>query len=1295
MKTLRYLPSVIVALWASFNLFAQQGNMIGRQSQNVGMPVTPAPGRINIDGDLSDWDWSGRIWVFADTAVRSRYSVEAAAMWDADHLYLAAKWKDPTPMYNTIDPVADPSMGWKSDSWQIRVRSGDLVSHFTTWFYTPNETPVLQISYGKSANEAYGGASMLLTGSKGVSALKILNTDEKPGQKLPSRPAPGEAAMAYRADADGKGYVQELRIPWKLLFQQVPAIKAGMHLQIGNEFLWGDPSGKTWPVHRYADNMQEGQTTRQFYWEAFRVWGNADLLDHGHVPVREYVAQGARPAGVVPIRVVLPKQAARLTLAIENEKGTRIRALAGDIDPLDFKVSETATNRTVEVLWDCLDDFGRMAAPGAYRVLGLWHEGIGAEYDMSYYSPGTPPWETKDGTGGWGADHSAPFAVAACGDWVALGWAGAEGGSGILTLGPDGKKKWGDKRGSTALAMDARYVYGFAGDIWTGKAGISRFGKTDGSYQYFVVDGKPRPTFEVALADIFGGVTNVPGNVTGLAVTGSRLVLALSGKDKGALAILDANSAVLIKTISTSKATGIAAGRDGRCYAILDGKIVAVNLDSGAFAEIPTPGLALARAINVDEAGNIVALDCGPDSQAKAYSPEGKLVYTCGRRGGRPLSGLFDEQAMMRMSSLAVDGHGQVWVVENWDCPRRVSVWGRDGKLAKDYIGNTTYAAGGSYLHDEDPTLAYWGPVELKLDRKTLTSKVTQILWVADESKGEVFSLTTTGEPNPKIITSSASGKKITYLYAVGDPYNEGKKSHVVYMPRNGRWQPVAAVLKDRFWNDTNHDAQMQPGEITPGGGPVGGWWGTMIGRDLSIYTDGVMRYKPIGFTDDGAPIYGPAGMKKLADDKGEFLPIDDAGEVVVSSSSGYGALSYIRALDIQTGRELWRYPAPYYGVHGSHNAPMPKPGVISGALKLLGAAKVSDEVGSVFVHRNNIGQDHFFTQDGLYVGALFMDARMPADPLPEKETPGYPLDNTTLGEEPFNGWFGKQADGKYRLLRSGGQAGMIVVVKGLETLHRFKGPGFTVDAGTLVKADAMNSALADKQSARKRATVKHVAKPPTLDGGNNGWEAVAANGIERDGFPERASVRLAYDATHLYVAFEVNEASPWLNEGKDFTRLFKTGDAVDVQLSTDAAAGAEVGPSHVRLLFSQLNGQPVCVLMRPVDKTAPKELAHLYHSPVGDKSFDRVAVLTSAVVRVKVDADKYFLQAAVPLDALGLNPQSGLVLRGDLGFISSDAAGRINAARTYWSNQATGLTMDMPLESWLYPAAWGEFVFE
>jgi hypothetical protein len=81
--------------------------------------------------------------------------------------------------------------------------------------------------------------------------------------------------------------------------------------------------------------------------------------------------------------------------------------------------------------------------------------------------------------------------------------------------------------------------------------------------------------------------------------------------------------------------------------------------------------------------------------------------------------------------------------------------------------------------------------------------------------------------------------------------------------------------------------------------------------------------------------------------------------------------------------------------------------------------------------------------------------------------------------------------------------------------------------------------------------------------------------------------------------------------------------------------------------------------------------------------------------VAVKVDGSRYTVQAALPLSRLGLSPSPGLAVRGDFGFISSDADGRINIARTYWANKATNLVSDMPQEAWLYPKAWGEIRFE
>jgi hypothetical protein len=81
--------------------------------------------------------------------------------------------------------------------------------------------------------------------------------------------------------------------------------------------------------------------------------------------------------------------------------------------------------------------------------------------------------------------------------------------------------------------------------------------------------------------------------------------------------------------------------------------------------------------------------------------------------------------------------------------------------------------------------------------------------------------------------------------------------------------------------------------------------------------------------------------------------------------------------------------------------------------------------------------------------------------------------------------------------------------------------------------------------------------------------------------------------------------------------------------------------------------------------------------------------------VSVKVEGQKYCVEAAIPLKAIGLNPSAGMTFKGDFGFISSDAAGTINVARTYWANSDSNLVSDMPQEAWLYPASWGELVFE
>jgi hypothetical protein len=473
------------------------------------------------------------------------------------------------------------------------------------------------------------------------------------------------------------------------------------------------------------------------------------------------------------------------------------------------------------------------------------------------------------------------------------------------------------------------------------------------------------------------------------------------------------------------------------------------------------------------------------------------------------------------------------------------------------------------------------------------------------------------------------------------------------------------------------------------------------MGKDLTFYADGIVRYKPISITPAGAPCYGPEGMTVLGvKDHGDLIPVERDGVLLVLSGTGYGETSYLRALQLDTWKELWRYTSYSHGVHGSHHATMPEPGKVIGALKICGVAELEGQAGSVFCIRGNLGEDYLISTDGFFVGSLFRDSRLPGPSLPprEEDLAGKYIQDQTEGGEPFNGWFGRQSDGKVRICTGiPGQAAMVAEVEGLEGIRRFKGPAVKIEQAQLVQAEQENALRAAARTARKACTIRRMATPPKVDGDARDWGNAPAEEIARAGFPDRGQFRLAYDAERLYVFFQVEESTPWRNQGKEFARLFKTGDAVDLQFCMDPASleSKDVGAAHVRLLFAPWEGKPACVLMKPVAPGTPAEKSYDYRSPTGTRRFERVEVLEAASVAVRVEKGRYCVEAAVLWSALGGAPQAGKKIRGDAGFISSDEAGTINSARTYWSSTATNLTNDLPSEAWLQPGAWGEWRFE
>jgi len=305
------------------------------QTDTHGIHAVPAPGPVVIDGKLDDWDLSGQVLQCYDVeSLKDIYSAQIAMMYDSERFYVAIHWKDPTPIGNSHDPRYQANKGWAGDCVQLRLKT-DCISHVTAWCYAAKQEPAIHIDYGKSVSEPFGGGDRLL-----------LRTG---GWKLD-----GGAEMAFLKDAGGKGYVQEMKLPWKLITKE-KKYAAGDRFSCGIELLWGEAD---WPVHRYADNLAENASSREFFWTAHTAWGPVILEAQGklNLPAPQWMKalDAGAAQGPVEIAYELPADA-RVTLAIDDANGNRVRNLIAAQPRKAGKNTEK---------WDGMADNNKPVPPG-------------------------------------------------------------------------------------------------------------------------------------------------------------------------------------------------------------------------------------------------------------------------------------------------------------------------------------------------------------------------------------------------------------------------------------------------------------------------------------------------------------------------------------------------------------------------------------------------------------------------------------------------------------------------------------------------------------------------------------------------------------------------------------------------------------------------------------------------------------------------------------------------------------------------------------------------------------------
>ena len=751
----------------------------------------------------------------------------------------------------------------------------------------------------------------------------------------------------------------------------------------------------------------------------------------------------------------------------------------------------------------------------------------------------------------------------------------------------------------------------------------------------------------------------------------------------------------------------------------------------------------VAAGLAVNQRGELLVADNGVDQNVKVYRlSDGRLRRELGKRGGREARGPWQADAMRMPFGLAVDGRDRLWLAENEPTPRRISVWDTEsGRVTREFLGPTSYGAPGAGFDPEDasrwlgggmvwdvdvakksatlksvlhhqvrpgqmtgPTPGHGGDVPDGLDvqifhrdgrtfflTKGRYLRVFELmkdggarLWAVLGSL-ESFQATSPRWAVPEVFTRHPALQEELAEFteatgAYGDLRNASRPS------RNAKEYTV-------LWIDRNGDEIAQVDEIqvsAPGRKVVVPYWSALNqSLDLTLPVQNktdwfrtTMRMR--GFLPSGAPDWS------LEQAYADAIPLKNYSPATIQGTlaDGNGRLLFnampFGAVDAD-GSLRWSMRNDWPGVHASHRAPLPEEGVMQGPLAFLGLAPFDAE-GGITVLNGNHGRFYALTTDGIYLDEFFEDVRVALQYNPMR-----------IGGEPFGGFFGRDPKTGRYLLQSGHRAFMIYEMHGLDRLVRSRG-SFTLTADQVTVAQRLVEARSVRQVAPKEMIVRRAPTAIDLDTPPENWpgEWTAEWGDVRRPWPH-ARAKVLRQNENVFLAFEVKDPSPWLNQGTDRNLLFKSGDAVDFQFSTNPQASVSRNDPVAgdrRLLIANFDGKPTAVLYDFVVPGTRQPV--LFASPWRAAKVDRVTTLPNADIRVSKTRAGYIVAARLPLRELGLESAApGVVLRGDLGVIYSDEAGRANVLRSYWANPSTGLVNDVPGETMINPSLWGTLRFE
>ena len=1098
-------------------------------------------------------------------------------------------------------------------------------------------------------------------------------------------------------------------------------------------------------------------------WPAYRDIG-ADAAAWNVFSMADYLVTQSRHSQRIMLTLEQP-MTGKASVVIEDSTGHRVRNLV---------TGQVFTAGSHEIPWDGLDEDGILVPPGDYHWRAISHPGIKPELLMYFYAPGKAPWASHS----WLADHTNPTSAAAFGDKVVLGAPVAESGNNIVLTDLDGNK--------LAAANLSSFI------------GLGRLYLALGPDRIYALD-EGSPGYDSVRKDadgkeyIYGDLTLVAWDHTGVqqryeGKSGEHVVISYrkplsegSGwrKDRLRLTLSNLRGAVyldglLYLSLYDENRLLVLNPKDGHEVGSIvvpapgpiatDGRVIYGYSDTGIFrVGKPAPGAAVenlfpvklsdplgakrgngaswsvATSMAVNAKGELFLADNGVDQNIKVYSTSGRLLREIGTRGGRAPSGPWNADAIRRPSGIAIDARNRLWLAENEEAPKRVSVWDTgSGHAIKEIFGPTPYGGTGAGFDPLDATKWFAAGSAWDIDYAAKTATIKSVLHhqtKANELAGvvdgnniqtvhqdgrtflfvksrylQVFELLPDGGTRLWAVLSALSGFEassprwsvpavLTEIPSLKDELAAFTQSIGAFDDlRNNEASSKFSNNYTILWIDRNGDEVAQADEVQVAGAPgqnTGGpklmiapWSLVNPSLDLQlpvqngkVFSRTTLRLH--GYLPSGAPDW------RLDEALAEAKPIKDF------TISGLGATMADRqgrlllnatpmtGID-PDGTVRWRLRNDWSNVHGSHNAPLPELGVMQGTLGFLGDAPF-DKDGDITVLNGNHGRFFALTTDGIYLDEMFNDVRVALE-----------RNEMLIGGEAFGGYFNRDAKTGRYLLQAGHGAYRIYELKGMDRLVR-SGGDLDITAEQLTAAQKTNEARVASQRVRREAVLRTVRADVKLSENPSDWPGswAAEWGDAARPFPY-ARVKMLRQGGDLVLGYDVKDPSPWLNTGKVRNLLFKTGDVVDFEFSTNSTAAVTRGdpvPGDRRLLIGDFEGKPVAVLYdyRVPGTTNPVD----FNSPWRSTKVDRVSILADAIITVKKSKTGYVLTVRIPIATLGLPAEGGDPLLADFGVIYGDEEGTINLLRSYWSNPSTGLVNDVPGETMITPGLWGTLRFE